>query len=183
MNTKVYPRTNDFQTIYLNTVIKNPAIIVGDYTIYNDFVNDPLDFEKNNVLYHYPINKDRLIIGKFCSVACGTKFLFNSANHTLRSLSNYTFPLFFGEWGLDKEDVASAWDNKGDIVIGNDVWIGYEAVIMSGVHVGDGAVISSKASRRADSMIDASSSSPPPAMNSRYPDPFFGTHRTAPARP
>ena len=100
MNTKVYPRTNDFQTIYLNTVIKNPAIIVGDYTIYNDFVNDPLDFEKNNVLYHYPINKDRLIIGKFCSVACGTKFLFNSANHTLRSLSNYTFPLFFGEWGL-----------------------------------------------------------------------------------
>lgn len=88
MNTKVYPRTNDFQTIYLNTVIKNPAIIVGDYTIYNDFVNDPLDFEKNNVLYHYPINKDRLIIGKFCSVACGTKFLFNSANHTLRSLSN-----------------------------------------------------------------------------------------------
>lgn len=76
MNTKVYPRTNDFQTIYLNTVIKNPAIIVGDYTIYNDFINDPLDFEKNNVLYHYPINKDRLIIGKFCSVACGTKFLF-----------------------------------------------------------------------------------------------------------
>ena len=130
MNTKVYPRTNDFQTIYLNTVIKNPAIIVGDYTIYNDFINDPLDFEKNNVLYHYPINKDRLIIGKFCSVACGTKFLFNSANHTLRSLSNYTFPLFFGEWGLDKEDIASAWDNKGDIVIGNDVWIGYEAVIM-----------------------------------------------------
>lgn len=117
MNTKVYPRTNDFQTIYLNTVIKNPAIIVGDYTIYNDFINDPLDFEKNNVLYHYPINKDRLIIGKFCSVACGTKFLFNSANHTLRSLSNYTFPLFFGEWGLDKEDIASAWDNKGDIVI------------------------------------------------------------------
>lgn len=115
MNTKVYPRTNDFQTIYLNTVIKNPAIIVGDYTIYNDFINDPLDFEKNNVLYHYPINKDRLIIGKFCSVACGTKFLFNSANHTLRSLSNYTFPLFFGEWGLDKEDIASAWDNKGDI--------------------------------------------------------------------
>ena len=145
MNTKVYPRTNDFQTIYLNTVIKNPAIIVGDYTIYNDFVNDPLDFEKNNVLYHYPINKDRLIIGKFCSVACGTKFLFNSANHTLRSLSNYTFPLFFGEWGLDKEDIASAWDNKGDIVIGNDVWIGYEAVIMSGVHVGDGAVIASRA--------------------------------------
>ena len=64
MNSKTYPRTNDFQTVYLNTVIKNPAIMVGDYTIYNDFVNDPVLFEKNNVLYHYPINKDRLIIGK-----------------------------------------------------------------------------------------------------------------------
>ena len=79
MNSKTYPRTNDFQTVYLNTVIKNPAIMVGDYTIYNDFVNDPVLFEKNNVLYHYPINKDRLIIGKFCSIACGAKFLFNSA--------------------------------------------------------------------------------------------------------
>ena len=145
MNTKVYPRTNDFQTIYLNTVIKNPAIIVGDYTIYNDFVNDPTQFEKNNVLYHYPINQDRLIIGKFCSIACGVKFLFNSANHTLKSLSNYTFPLFFEEWGLNKKNVASAWDNKEDIIIGNDVWIGYEAVIMAGVHIGDGAVIAARA--------------------------------------
>ena len=135
---KTYPRTNDFQTIYLNTVITNPNILVGDYTIYNDFVNDPTQFEKNNVLYHYPINKDRLIIGKFCSIACGAKFLFNSANHTLDSLSNYTFPLFFEEWGLDKKDVASAWDNKGDIVVGNDVWIGYEAVIMAGGENGGG---------------------------------------------
>jgi len=145
MNTKIYPRKNDFQTVYLNAVIQNPNIIVGDYTIYNDFANDPTQFEKNNILYHYPINNDKLLIGKFCSIACGAKFLFNSANHTLNSLSNYTFPLFFDEWGLDKKDVASAWDNKGDIVIGNDVWIGYEAVIMSGVHIGDGAVIAARA--------------------------------------
>ena len=145
MNTKTFPRTNDYQTIYLNTIINNPNIIVGDYTIYNDFVNDPTQFEKNNVLYHYPINQDRLIIGKFCSIACGAKFLFNSANHALRSLSNYTFPLFFEEWGLNKKNVASAWDNKGDIIIGNDVWIGYEAVIMPGVHIGDGAVIAARA--------------------------------------
>ena len=145
MNTKTFPRTNDYQTIYLNTIINNPNIIVGDYTIYNDFVNDPTQFEKNNVLYHYPINQDRLIIGKFCSIACGAKFLFNSANHALRSLSNYTFPLFFEEWGLNKKNVASAWDNKGDIIIGNDVWIGYEAVIMTGVHTGDGAVIAARA--------------------------------------
>ena len=145
MNTKTFPRTNDYQTIYLNTIINNPNIIVGDYTIYNDFVNDPTQFEKNNVLYHYPINQDRLIIGKFCSIACGAKFLFNSANHALRSLSNYTFPLFFEEWGLNKKNVASAWDNKGDIIIGNGVWIGYEAVIMAGVHIGDGAVIAARA--------------------------------------
>ena len=145
MNTKTYPRTNDYQTIYLNTIINNPNIIVGDYTIYNDFVNDPTQFEKNNVLYHYPINQDRLIIGKFCSIACGAKFLFNSANHTLKSLSNYTFPLFFEDWELDKKNVALAWDNKGDIIIGNDVWIGYEAVIMAGVHIGDGAVIAARA--------------------------------------
>ena len=113
--------------------------------MYNDFVNDPTLFEKNNVLYHYPINDDKLQIGKFCSIACGAKFLFNSANHTLSSLSTYPFPLFFEEWGLKKKDVTNAWDNKGDIIIGNDVWIGYEAVILAGVTIGDGAIIGTRA--------------------------------------
>ena len=96
-------------------------------------------------MYHYSINHKQLIIGKFCSIACGAKFLFNCANHTLKSLSTYTFPLFYEDWELDKADVASAWDNKGDIVIGNDVWIGYEAVIMAGVHIGDGAIVGTRA--------------------------------------
>ena len=117
---KIYPRAGDTQTVYLNAVVKDPSIEVGDYTIYNDFVSDPLLFEQNNVLYHYPINHERLIIGKFCSIACGAKFLFNCANHTLKSLSTYT-------------------------VIGNDVWIGYEAVIMAGVHIGNGAIIAARA--------------------------------------
>ncbi len=142
---KIYPRTGDTQTVYLKSVVTRPTIEVGDFTIYNDFVNDPRDFEKNNVLYHYPINNDRLIIGKFCSIACGAKFIFNCANHTLKSLSTYTFPLFFEEWDLPKSEVASAWDNKGDIVIGNDVWIGYDAVIMAGVRIGDGAIIGTRA--------------------------------------
>ena len=145
MMTKIYPRTGDKQTVYLNAVIKDPQIAVGNYTIYNDFVADPLMFEKNNVLYHYPIHRERLIIGKFCSIACGTKFLFNCANHTLKSLSTYTFPLFYEEWELEKSNITTAWDNKGDIVIGNDVWIGYEAVIMAGVHIGDGAIIAARA--------------------------------------
>ncbi len=143
--TKIYPRTGDNQTVYLNAVIKDPQIEVGDYTIYNDFVANPLLFEKNNVLYHYPIHQEKLIIGKFCSIACGTKFLFNCANHTLKSLSTYTFPLFYEEWELEKSNITTTWDNKGDIVIGNDVWIGYEAVIMAGVHIGDGAIIATRA--------------------------------------
>lgn len=142
---KIYPRTGDTQTVYLKNVITNPNIEVGDYTMYNDFSNNPVEFEKNNVLYHYTINHDRLIIGKFCSIACGAKFLFNSANHTLSSISTYPFPLFFEEWGLEKTDVARSWDNKGDIIIGNDVWIGFEAVIMAGVTIGDGAIIGTRA--------------------------------------
>lgn len=140
-----YPRTGDTQTIYLNAVITNPNIKIGDYTIYNDFANNPIDFEKNNVLYHYPINHDQLIIGKFCSIACGAKFIFTSANHTLKSLSTYPFPLFWEEYGLEQKDVTRAWEKKGDIVIGNDVWIGYEAVIMSGVQIGNGAIIGTRA--------------------------------------
>lgn len=142
---KIYPRTGDNQTIYLKNVITNPNISVGDYTMYNDFVNNPVMFEKNNVLYHYPINHDKLIIGKFCSIACGARFLFNSANHTMSSLSTYPFPLFFEEWDLKREDVASSWDNKGNLIIGSDVWIGYEAVILAGVTIGDGAIIGSRA--------------------------------------
>lgn len=142
---KIYPRTNDSTICYLKNIITNPNIIVGDFTFYNDYVHDPRDFAKNNVLYHYPyVNHDRLVIGKFCSIACGAKFLFNSANHTLDSLSTYPFPIFPEEWD-ESMPVTDAWDNKGDIIIGNDVWIGYEAVIMAGVHIGDGAIIGTRA--------------------------------------
>ena len=133
------------QTVYLKSVVSNSNIEVGDFTIYNDFVNDPRDFEKNNVLYRYPINGDRLKIGRFCLIACGAKFLFTSGNHTLRSLSTYTFPIFFDKWNLDKSRICEAWDNKGDIELGNDVWVGYEAVIMSGVKIGSGAIIGTRA--------------------------------------
>lgn len=142
---KIYPRTGDEQTVYLKSVVTDDRIQIGDHTIYNDFVHDPREFQKNNVLYHYPVNGDRLKIGKFCSIACGAKFLFTSANHSMRSLSTYPFPIFFEEWELDVKDITSAWDNKGDIVIGHDVWIGFEAVILSGVTIGDGAIIGTRA--------------------------------------
>lgn len=142
---KIYPRTGDTETVYLKDVVTRDNIEVGEYTMYNDFVNDPRDFEVNNVLYQYPVNGDKLRIGKFCSIACGAKFLFTSANHTMRSLSTYPFPIFFEEWGLDVKDIRSAWDNRGDIIIGSDVWIGYEAVILSGVTIGNGAIIGARA--------------------------------------
>lgn len=145
---KIYPRSQGHSTVYLKNIITSPMIEVGEYTIYDDFVNDPRDFERNNVLYHYPeCNNDKLKIGKFCSIACGAKFLFNAANHTINSLSTYPFPIFFEEWNLDTDttSIAKAWDNKGDIIIGNDVWIGYEAVILAGVTIGDGAIIASRA--------------------------------------
>lgn len=142
---QIYPRLGDKYTVYLKNVVSNPNIVIGEYTFYHDFKNDPKDFEKNNVLYQYPINKDRLIIGKFCSIACGAKFLFNSANHSLKSLSTYPFPIFYDVWGLKNLKVTDAWDNKGDIVIGNDVWIGFEAIILSGVKIGDGAIIGARA--------------------------------------
>lgn len=145
---KIYPRSQGHSTVYLKNVVNSEQIEVGEYTIYDDFVNDPRDFQKNNVLYRYPeCNHDKLKIGKFCSIACGAKFLFNSANHSLGSLSTYPFPIFFEEWGLDTDvhSISKAWDNKGDIVVGNDVWIGYEALITAGVTIGDGAIIGSRA--------------------------------------
>ena len=145
-NWKIYPRSQGHSTVYLKNVITDPTIAVGDYTTYDDFVNDPRDFQRSNVLYHYPeCNHDRLTIGKFCSIACGAKFLFTSANHTLKSLSTYPFPIFYEAWDTSVSEITEAWDNRGDIVIGSDVWIGYEAVILSGVRIGDGAIVAARA--------------------------------------
>ncbi len=141
---RVYPRPGHRQTVYLKNVVESPGVVVGDYTIYNDPVRDPRDFLKNNVFHHYPVNGDRLVIGKFCSIGCGAKFLMNGGNHTLLSFSTYPFPLFGDEWNHDMSP-AQAWDNRGDIVIGNDVWIGSEALISAGVTVGDGAIVATRA--------------------------------------
>ena len=168
---KIYPREGDRETVYLKNVVTDPGIQVGEFTMYNDFVHDPREFEKKNVLYHYPVNKEKLVIGKFCSIACGAKFLFNSANHTLSSFSTYPFPIFFDEWGLEKSDVAAAWDRKGDIMIGNDVWIGYEAVILAGVTIGDGAVIGARAVVTKDvPPYDIVGGVPARVIRSRFPE-------------
>jgi len=127
---------------FLKNVIKNPNIIVGDYTYY-DAGHDNIKSKKfeKNVLYHYDFIKDKLIIGKFCSIASGVKFVMNGGNHDPDLISTYPFKVFDNGW--EKGDLGTV--NKGDIKIGNDVWIGFEALIMSGVEIGDGAVISARA--------------------------------------
>jgi len=131
-----YPLVEQTRLVYLKNIIKNPNIIVGDYTYYDDFEN-PENFERN-VLYHFDFIGDKLIIGKFCSIASDVKFIMNGGNHRTDWLTNYPFPIFGSGWEVAMPD---SWPDKGDTVIGNDVWIGYGATIMPGIQVGDGAII------------------------------------------
>lgn len=136
---EIFP--NEYKTsCFIKNVITAPNIIVGDYTYYDDSVA-PTEFEKNNVLFNYPEFGDKLIIGKFCSIASGTKFIMGSANHRLGSVTTYPFNVFGGSWQENTPDHMSQLPFKGDIVIGNDVWIGRESIIMPGVKIGDGAII------------------------------------------
>lgn len=123
---------------FLKNIITNPNIIVGDYTYYDD-EEDVLNFEKN-VKYHFDFIGDKLIIGKFCMIASGVKFIMNGANHKMDGITAYPFNIFGGDW----EKVTPQLNElpyKGDTVVGNDVWIGANATIMPGVHIGDGAII------------------------------------------
>lgn len=132
----LYPIEGVARTVYLKNIITNPQIIVGDYTYYDDPEN-VYNFEKN-VLYLFEFMGDKLIIGKFCQIATGVRFIMNGSNHAMNGFSTYPFKVFGGEWALkDPMQVV----NKGDTVIGNDVWIGNNATIMQGINIGDGAII------------------------------------------
>lgn len=128
-------------TCFLKNIIKAPNVYVGDYTYYDNYDKSPLDFEKNNILFNYPEFGDRLIIGKFCAIASGVKFIMGSANHRMDSITTYPFNVFGGDWAKVTKPHLSELPHKGDIVIGNDVWIGRESVIMPGIKIGDGAII------------------------------------------
>lgn len=132
-----FPLENYEKLCFLKNIIKNPNIIVGDYTYYDDF--DNVDNFEKNVKYHFDFTGDKLIIGKFCMIASGAAFIMNGANHLTDSLSTYPFAIFGKGW--EKAMEGKAYPNKGDIIIGNDVWIGHNATIMAGVKIGDGAII------------------------------------------
>jgi len=135
----VFP--NEYKTsCFLKNVITAPNIFVGDYTYYDDPV-DPTAFERSNVLFNWPEFGDSLYIGKFCSIASGVQFIMGSANHRISSISTYPFNVFGGAWAENTPPHLSQLPFKGDTVIGNDVWIGRDSVIMPGVKIGDGAII------------------------------------------
>jgi virginiamycin A acetyltransferase len=136
-STTIYPLDNYTKLCFLKNIIKNPNIIVGDYTYYADF-EDVENFEKN-VKYHFDFSTDKLCIGKFCMIASGVEFIMNGANHLVNAISSYPFAIFGQDWAGAMD--GKTYPNKGDIIIGNDVWIGYKAVIMAGVTIGDGAII------------------------------------------
>ena len=136
---EIFP--NEYHTsCFIKNVITAPNISVGDYTYYDDPA-DPAGFEKNNVLFNWPEFGDRLIIGKFCSIACGTQFIMGPANHRISSVTTYPFAVFGGEWAERVPSHLSQLPFKGDIIVGNDVWIGRNSVILPGVTIGDGAIV------------------------------------------
>lgn len=137
---ELYPNKNLKNICYINNVIKNPNIIIGDYTYYNCEKNAE-DFEKDCVLYHYEEFGDKLMIGKFCSIGENVRFIMNAANHNLSAITTYPFTAIMQEKSEVNMEHLSELPNKGDTIIGNDVWIGQNVTIMPGVHIGNGAVI------------------------------------------
>jgi virginiamycin A acetyltransferase len=141
-----YPLANETSLVFLNTIVRNPQIEIGDYTYYHDF-DDPTAFETRNVRYLFPFENDRLVIGRFCAIAHGATFIMNGGNHRTDGIATYPFGIFGGGWA---EAMPESWPAKGDLVIGNDVWIGYGATLLAGVTVGHGAVIGAKSVVTAD---------------------------------
>lgn len=137
---KKFPLDNYNRLCFLKNIITNPNIIVGDYTYYDDFETVE-NFEKN-VKYLFDFIGDKLIIGKFCMIASNVTFIMNGANHLNDAVSTFPFAIFGGDWSNAMEE--KKYPNKGDTIIGNDVWIGYGTTIMPGVTIGDGAIIATK---------------------------------------
>jgi virginiamycin A acetyltransferase len=161
------------QVCFIKNTIKNPNIIVGDFTYYDD-PEDSENFERN-VLYHYPFIGDKLIIGKFCAIAKGVQFIMNGANHKLSGFSTFPFYIFGNGW---ENAMPQAGDlpYKGDTVIGNDVWIGFDALIMPGVKIGNGAIISSRSVVTSDvPAYTIVGGNPAKIIKKRFPDETIAT--------
>jgi virginiamycin A acetyltransferase len=136
-----HPMEGFSQVCFIKNTVKNPNIVIGEYTYYDDPLGSE-DFEKN-VLYHYPFIGDKLVIGKFCALACGVKFIMNGANHKMSGFSTYPFSIFKNGWEKVMPQMGDL-PYKGDTIVANDVWFGYESLIMPGVRIGNGAIVSAR---------------------------------------
>ena len=137
---KKFPLEHYDRLCFLKNIIKNPNIIVGDYTYYDDF--ETVDNFEKNVKYLFDFTGDKLIIGKFCMIASDVTFIMNGANHLSEAISTFPFAIFGEAWSNAMQ--GKEYPTKGDTTIGNDVWIGYGSTIMPGVSIGDGAIIATK---------------------------------------
>ncbi|ATL67812.1 CatB-related O-acetyltransferase [Nocardia terpenica] len=129
------------RVVLLKPLVTSPLIEVGEFSYYDD-PDDPTAFETRNVLYHY--GPEKLIIGKFCALATGVKFIMNGANHRMDGPSTFPFPSMGGSWS-DHVDLLVDLPNRGDTVVGNDVWLGHGVTVLPGVRIGHGAIIAAGA--------------------------------------
>ncbi|NDU73466.1 antibiotic acetyltransferase [Actinomadura sp. DSM 109109] len=145
--TTVHPLPAHDRVVFLKPLVSSSAISVGEYTYYDD-PDHARDFEHRNVLYAY--GPERLIIGRYCAIASGTRFLMAGAEHPTMGVSTFPFTMFGGRWAEETLDIVTAMPSRGDTVVGNDVWFGYRSVVMPGVRIGDGAIIAAGAVVTAD---------------------------------
>ena len=139
---EIFPIKDYTKLVFLKNYVKASNIIIGDYTYFADHLNGPERFEEHNVLYNNDFTKVKLVIGKFCAIAAKTSFLM-TGDHKLDAISTYPFPIFQHGW----ENAFDVYDLpiKGDIIVGNDVWFGYDCFIKNGVTIGNGAIIAARA--------------------------------------
>jgi virginiamycin A acetyltransferase len=129
-------RANFKTTCFLKNLVNKKNIEIGDFTYYHDFEN--IDNFLKNVLYHYEFIGDKLIIGKFCQIGSGVKFIMNGGNHETNGISTYPFGIFSEtQWS----NIAIHSKSKGDTIVGNDVWIGHNVTFMPGIKIGNGVII------------------------------------------
>ena len=156
------------QVCFIRNTVRNPNIVIGEYTYYDD-PEDSENFERN-VLYHFPFIGDKLVIGRFCAIARGVKFIMNGANHQMNAFSTYPFYIFGGGWEKSMP-APGELPFKGDTVIGNDVWIGYDSLLMPGVNVGNGAIIAARSVVVADvPAYTVVGGNPARTIRQRFPD-------------
>ena len=135
---RLHPVQGQARVVFLRALVQDPRIEVGEYTYYDD-PDDPLSFERRSVLYGF--GPERLVIGRFFAIGAGVRFLMPGANHADLGPSTFPFGIFGEPWAEQTMDLVMGAPSRGDTVVGHDVWLGYQALILPGVRIGHGAVV------------------------------------------